>query len=133
MSETHNSTNNIYCILAQLAELKKPPGVGHFTHHVGDFLIQIWVSRIGAIYNDPNDRITNHSIVDINLHEKVRTNTSVEAYNIVYLHKDVRFKNYAPIKYTDLFELSNGQKMPVVNLCELIKYLHRLSNLSAFS
>lgn len=44
----------------------------------------------------------------------------------IKLEADSRFKDYKPIKYSDIQGYSDGDKMPLSNLYELVKYLFRL-------
>jgi hypothetical protein len=123
---------NIYVIRHKLAELKPLPG--RFEYKVGRFEILMYVHKIqdpppGTTYN-----ILSYKTVDVILNES----TVSGATSSVSLRDDSRFKNYEPIQYNTLdlpggkINLSNGDKMPILHLCELIRYLHRLSNLTAF-
>lgn len=135
MTDIFDNTKNLYAIKHKLSELKKTNG-HHFQYYVGGFLIQIFTDRIQENSSPPDDCITLHQIVDINLSERVRLSGEDMpsfSYDIVDLTRDSRFRDYLPIKYTDPIALSNGREMPIMILCELIKYLHRLSNLSAFT
>jgi hypothetical protein len=53
-------------------------------------------------------------------------------HTFIRLEDDYRFKNHKPIKYHELPGYSSGDDMPLEHLCELIKYLYRLCDLSAF-
>lgn len=64
-------------------------------------------------------------------------NELITAYDLLYvyvyefdkyikLEADSRFKDYKPIKYSDIQGYSDGDKMPLSNLYELVKYLFRL-------
>lgn len=137
MTDFSENNKNLYVIKRQLAELKKTGSC--FEYYVGQFKIQIFTDRIQEHTSPPDDIITLHEVVDINLSEEVKLinlpgcPTISKGYQIISLVKDLRFKDYQPIKYTDPISLSTGQLMPIITLCELCKYLHRLSNLSAFS
>lgn len=124
---------NIDTIKQELSKLEKNP-FGHFIYQVGSFTIQIFTHE-RDFDNNPNDCITNYVAVSINLSELHRFKGSFPNYGwvIINLEKDDRFKNYQPIKYGAYPGLSNGRNMPVIVLCELIKYLHRLSDLAAFT
>lgn len=122
-------------IRQKLGDLKKAPGQNHFEYYVGKFKINIWLNKIQEPTDDnDNDNILSHDKVDVDLHEV--SNRQDQLYNWVYLNTDSRFKDYAPIQYNWIPNLwqqrANGEAMPIHHLCELIKYLDRLSNLSAF-
>lgn len=126
---------NLHVIRQKLASLKKAPGQGHFEYYVGKFKINIWVDAIQEHTSPDDDNILLHATVNVDLHEVARDRTD-RLYNWVYLSQDVRFKDYEPIKYNVIhgrYTLpASGDKMPILQLCELIKYLYRLSNLTAF-
>lgn len=96
-------------------------------------MLQIHTERTQEPINY-TDCITDYPIVDVTLSEKMRISAYPnEAYVIINLEKDLRFKGYSPIKYKEFEGLSNGQEMPIAHLCELIKYLYRLNKLSMIS
>lgn len=135
MEDFNENTKNLYVVRRRLAELVKPPGSSCFHYYIGNFIIKIFTDRIQEHSNrGPEDRITHHDIVDINLVEIKRfkggNGATTEEY--IDLEHDSRFKNYQPIKYAEWAGYSQGREMPINHLCELVKYLHRLSNLSAF-
>ena len=80
----------------------------------------------------PDDRIIHHDVLDVSLYEFKRHQDGGSYETYIDLEKDSRFKNYQPIKYSEFAGYSTGREMPINHLCELVKYLHRLSNLSAF-
>ena len=129
---------NIYVIKHKLAELKKYPNASDWEWNIGDFRVVIrvpeedyWKAR-----DNKDDSIVKHDKLDVTLYEASKANPSLTNY--VNLRDDPRFKSYKPIQYNTLdlpggaINLSDGQGMPLINLCELIRYLHRLSNLTAF-
>lgn len=86
---------------------------------------------------DMNDNISKHSILEsVDLYEVSKSDKQL--YDYVVMVKDDRFSNYEPIKYSlnpgspwDI-KACTGRKMPLENLCELIRYLYKLDKLSAF-
>lgn len=133
--EEELNPSNIYVIRKKLAILKRAPGQNHFEYYAGKFKVNIWLDKIQEhAANDDNDNILNHSVVHVDLHELSKKDDHL--YDWVYLNTDSRFKNYEPIQYDWLPGLhqrySNGENMPIHHLCELIKYLYKLPNLSAF-
>lgn len=65
--------------------------------------------------------------------------SSRRMYRYIYLNRDPRFKDHAPIQYDIIktptggrINQSDGHNMPLLHLCELIRLLNRLSNLTAF-
>lgn len=133
MEDFNEKTNNTYVVLRRLAELTRLPHLEHFRYFVGDFTVKIFTVRIQEHSIDLNDRITHHDIVDVYVYEKQKLAQSEDRYDqFIDLEQNSRFKNYAPIKYSEWVGYSAGLEMPINHLCELVKYLHRLSNLSAF-
>lgn len=130
MEDINDNVKNLYIIRRKLAELKKG-NASYFSYYVGKFKVAIWTDRILEHSSPDDDNIMKHSIVDVNLQE-VHRKDNHQLYEYVELERDERFKNYQPIKYKEYSGMSNGQQMPINQLCELIKYLHRLSNLTAF-
>jgi len=134
MEDFNEKTNNLYVVRRRLAELTKRPHLSHFEYFIGKFTIKIHTDRIREHSNrGPEDRITHHDVLDVYLFENKRFAPNEERYDEqIDLEQDPRFKSYQPIKYSEWSGYSHGREMPIVQLCELVKYLHRLSNLSAF-
>lgn len=125
---------NIYVIRQNLATLKPAPHQSHYEYYVGKFKLNIWLDKIQEHSANFSDNILDHATVDVDLHEIANRNDRL--YNWVYMDRDERFVDYEPIQYPYLhgFHQKNtsGRDMPILQLCELIKYLYRLSNLTAF-
>lgn len=83
-------------------------------------------------------KITDLEKFDIDLFE-YHSKHDLSSRSYIYLNRDLRFKDHKPIQY-DVIETptggainqSDGKKMPLLPLMELIRLLHRLSNLTAF-
>lgn len=133
MEDINDNTKNLYIIRRRLAERTKRPDLDYFDYFVGKFLVKINPNRIQE-HKDfgPNDRITLHDILNVSLNEIKRYADDTPYHTPIDLEKDLRFKNYQLIKYHEIPGYSDGQDMPINHLCELIIYLYRLSNLSAF-
>jgi len=133
MEDINENTRNLYIIRRRLSERTKRPGVNYFDYYVGNFLVKIDPNRIQD-HKDwgPDDRITHHDVLDVSLYEFKRHSDGKSYETYIDLERDSRFKSYQPIKYKEFAGYSTGAEMPINHLCELIKYLHRLSNLSAF-
>lgn len=136
MEDINENTKNLYVIKRRLAERRKRPNQNYFDYFVGNFVVKIFPDRIQE-HNDygPDDSIVNHKVLYVHLYEYKRDSFGHLFEQYIDLEKDSRFKNYQPIKYSVFAQYSTGKKMPLMplmHLCELIKYLHRLSNLSAF-
>lgn len=136
MEDINENTKNLYVIKRRLADLKKRPGYNDYVYYVGKYALHIYTNSIQDPASlDPNDSVVKYDKVDVNLHEE---NPRTNSYRIISLRDDSRFSNYKPIQYNFFdgpngrINLSDGREMPVIYVCELIKYLHRLSNLSAF-
>jgi hypothetical protein len=125
---------NIYVIRHKLAELMKSPNQSHYSYRVGRFALSIFTYKIQDEPPVEPDSILRHKTVSIVLNET----TVSGATSSVSIRDDSRFKNYEPIQYNIIktpsgcVNISNGDAMPILHLCELIRYLHRLSNLTAF-
>jgi hypothetical protein len=126
MEVIDNEVKNLYVIKRRLADLKTLQ-YGGFEYHVGDFVVKIYTQPFKGMNTiDKNDCIVKHEKVNVLLNELNKRNGFYERVN---LENDPRFSNYEPIKYDDW----NGDNMPILQLCELIKYLHRLSKLTIFA
>lgn len=125
---------NIYVIRQKLATLNKAPGQNHYEYYAGKFKVSIWTHAIQDPMHEDDSKILDHATVDIDLHEIA--NRDDRLYNWVMMHRDIRFIDYEPIQYHYLPDRRlinrSGRDMPILQLCELIKYLYRLSNLTAF-
>jgi len=133
--DKEENVKNIYVIRHKLGNLKPCQGnTGRWEYGVKPFNIVIFAYGIGDVPSLQEDNLLRFEKVDVVLNEFTKEGTA----SSVRLNEDPRFKDYEPIQY-DVIEspggrinLSNGNKMPILHLCELIRYLHRLSNLTAF-
>jgi hypothetical protein len=133
------NAKNIYVIKHKLSELQLKPGMNCYNYHVGKFIVRIFTPKSRkAVHSTAireHERITNHKEVTVNLYE-IRNMKDLDYNHIgtyenpINLGGDERFKNYEPIKVKGYYD-SRG-KMSLIQLCELIRYLYRLSNLTAF-
>lgn len=125
---------NISVIRQKLATLKPAPNQTHYEYYVGNFKINIWLDKIQEHAASFSEKILDHATVNIDVFEI--SNRDNQLYDWVYLDRDSRFTDYEPIQYSYLpgryQKKTSGQDMPILQLCELIKYLYRLSNLNAF-
>lgn len=126
---------NIYVIRHKLGELKPCAGRGdRWEYPVGNFTVVIFAYDIGDTPPPQMDSLLRFDKVEIVLNERTKDG----AVSSVSIRDDSRFKNYEPIQYNVIespggrINLSDGHGMPIPHLCELIRYLHRLSNLTAF-
>lgn len=130
------NAKNIYVIRHKLNDLKRGPHTNHFEWRIGPFVVKIFPDEHG----DPaaHEYLTQYDTVTVHVYEPRRQADGASQQQYVSLQEDSRFKNYQPIQYnvfespTGSINLSDGQDMPIAHLCELIRYLHRLSNLTAF-
>lgn len=124
--------NSIANIKKRLAILHRTPRT-FFQYNVGRFTIVIYTYETGDTPPPEPDSILDHKIVHAVLNETVGKITG----SISLLH-DERFSNYEPIRYNTIItpngiiNIGDGGGMPIDTLCELIRYLHRLNNLTAF-
>jgi hypothetical protein len=125
---------NIYVIRRKLAELRPVRSSGHYEYVVGKYTVHIYTYEIQDVPSGQEANLLSCEKVSIVLNETTKSGVT----SSISLRDDPIFKNYAPIQY-DVIEtpngkinISDGEQMPILHLCELIRYLHRLSNLSAF-
>lgn len=128
---------NIYLIKHKLGELKRVPFTSYFEWRIGPFGIKMWTGRFGDYESEPPQYLTLCSEIDVQIYEILRENNK-ECERFVNLQADPRFCNYKPIQY-DVIKTPNGEinrsdgnDMPITYVCELIRYLYRLANLTAF-
>lgn len=127
--------NNIYLIKRWLADLKRVNAWAPYIYNIGSFQLDIYTYNVGEAHPDMNDSIVKHDIIsEVFLHEISKKDHSKS----IRLTEDHRFTRYTPIMY-NIWEgpngkvnLSDGRQMPLITLCELVKYLYRLSNLTVF-
>ncbi len=128
-----DNPKNIYVIMRKLADLKPINGT-RWEYVVGRFIVNIYPYEIGDVPPGQVDTPVRHEKVSVVVNETTKSGVT----SSVSLRDDPRFKNYEPIQYNVMvtpngkINLSNGDNMPILHLCELIRYLHRLSNLTAF-
>jgi len=129
------NAKNIYVIRHKLGNLKPcRPSEGRWEYGVSPFNVVMFAYDIGDIPPDQADNILRFDKVDVVLNEFTKDGKA----SSVRLNDDPRFKDYEPIQYNMIespngrINLSSGDGMPILHLCELIRYLHRLSNLTAF-
>jgi hypothetical protein len=125
--EVIDNINNVYVIKRNLAILKRLDPEGHFEYSVGNFILKIFTHRVGSQpIDNKNDRVTFYDKVDVNLYEKING-----LANYIKVFSDTRFSSCPAIHFegSNFYDL-NG--LPLINLCELIKFLCKISNLSAF-
>jgi len=131
--EQEEYSKNIYVIRSKLAQLK-PTYNGHYEYHVGSFIVHIYLYDIQDTPSTEKSAILAQETVNIVLNETTKSGIT----SSISIRDDSRFKTYEPIQYNVIqspggkLNLSNGDRMPILHLCELIRYLHRLSNLTAF-
>jgi len=136
MEDINENTRNAYIIRRKLAELK-PHNNTMYRYFVGHFEVQIYPHEIQDIR--PHEKLADNLLKYKTVHVTLWEEGKKSGQQIVRLLDDPRFKNYEPIQYdvhttpSGKLNFSNGDRMPIPYLCELIKYLYRLSNLSAFA
>ena len=137
MDDTLNKEENvanIYVIKRKLAELKRSPARNFYEYDVGRFTVYIFAYDIQDIPKEEIQSIVQCKTVDVIVVERNKDN----AVSSISIRDDARFKDYKPIQYDVIStfygttNVGTGNGMPIIHLCELIRYLHRLSNLTAF-
>ena len=126
---------NIYVNRRNLGLLKRVSGRKYFEYKIGYFTVIIYTYEAPEPPPTDPDNILTHQTVSVVVNEKTKDGIS----SSIHLREDSRFKDYKPIQYdiiqtpTGSFNLSDGRGMPITHLCELIRYLNRLYNLTAFT
>lgn len=126
--------NNTYVIRRRLADLT--PIDGWYYYFVGDFILKILVEserQYSRSSGKSCSLVTRDTLDEVDLFEIQRLKNGTKCQSFVSLDRDVRFKNYQPIKYNVLPGYSTGKDMPAQCLCELVRYLHKITKLSAFA
>ncbi len=134
MEDLNQYVKNIYIIRRRLAEIRKRPGDSYFEYWVGDkFRVLMYPRDIQDLgHQDDKDLSVIHfDKVDVNIYDAKRGSDGFMHTTYIYLDRDSRFINYEPIKYKQ-YGAHDGREMPINILCELIKYLHTISKLTAF-
>lgn len=128
-----DNPKNIYVIRRKLAALKIVRG--HWEYPVGNYTLHIYSYAMQDVPGSVEElNVLNCETVNVVLNATTKSGTT----SSISLRDDPLFKNYEPIQYNVLetpggkINLSNGDNMPIAHLCELIRYLHRLSDLKAF-
>jgi hypothetical protein len=106
--------NNIFQIRQTLKGLKKKPWKSYYRYNIGNFELDIYPYHSFASVGE-----SGHADV-YTRYRKYGRDVSVN------LEKDYRFKHYKPIKYAAA-GCSTGTRMPIYNLCHLIKYLYSIT------
>lgn len=131
MEDINEDTKNLYIIRRRLSELKPmgTPLSPSFHYYVGCFHV---IFRAPSA--DKNKSLVQYPELDVTVSEMFNKPDKISLNHefIIDLEKDSRFVNYKPIKYSKLPYGNSGRNMPIHHVCELVKYLHRLSNLTAF-
>lgn len=126
--------NNTYVIRRKLAELT--PVDGWYYYFVGDFIVKIFVDSKRGWTRESKDigsLVIHKTLDEVDLYELTNNKDGTKSQSFIPLERDARFKNYTPIKYKVIPGYSTGKDMPLQCLCELIRYLHKITKLSAFA
>jgi hypothetical protein len=138
---------NLYVIRSQLSARKMLPGDERWSFDVGRYYLVIalaqddfWRVTDNLTHREAvrNFKIIDFEKFDIYLYEHDRRVNPITRA-CINLKQDSRFKDHLPIQYNVIetptggrVNLSDGKNMPLIHLMELIKYLHRLSDLTVF-
>lgn len=133
--DKEENAKNIYVIRRKLATLKSTNS-SYYEYDVGGrFSVRMWAK------NDGRSCVLNHETIDTNVIEwgpkDDESETRVGTY--LDLRTDPRLKDFKPIWYKTFdgpngtINLGDGKDMPIAHICELIRLLHRLANLTVFS
>lgn len=123
---------NIDVIRRKLAALKVVRG--HYEYHVGGYTLHMYIHGIQDVPPEGEMNLSHAERINVVLNETTKSGIT----SSISLRDDPLFKNYEPIQYNVIttpsgkINLSTGDSMPFACVCELIRYLHRLSDLKAF-
>lgn len=115
---------NLYVIKQRLADLKpmvwsyQNNQTKEYKYYCGNFVVNISTNS-----SDLNDRITKHFFLSVYVAELNHSGNEMP----ISIVNDVRFNTYDPIK------CDTNAQMPILTLCELVKYLHRLEKIAIFT
>lgn len=133
----HKEEDNIYFIKQELSKLRRWGSAFEAYYIDHKFVVKIFCPLdeygVRSLSRLSHDHITQYEKIDVNVYDLFKDGS--ESY--INLDTDPRFKDYTPIQHPTNFAgnpvvIRTGIGMPIINLCELIKYLHRLSKISAF-
>lgn len=130
--DINDNVKNLYVVKKRLSDIKMNKH-GYFEYYVGNiFLVKIFPV---VKFPEPYKVLTLNEYLDVSVYtlSKHKDFSESVVQDHISLDRDPRFKNYKPIQYAELPWNNTGSKMPILQLCELVKYLHRLAKLSAFS
>lgn len=126
---------DIEAIRKVLGTKQKVPGRDFYEWKVGRYVLHVYTSPRSF---RTNENILRHETVNVDIMEVWKSSQDNTFTNYIHIRDDEPFKSYEPIQY-DIVSTSNGhinlgdgRDMPIHHLCELIRYLYRLSNLTAF-
>jgi len=143
--DKEENAKNIYVIKHKLGGLTRGPTENHFEWSIGHFVVKIYPQEMqdpgsspylylppptGRTVQKP-DCILRYEHVDVHVTEFSPNDKGGTYINLI---TDPRFRDFKPIQYHVVrgINLGDGRRMPIIHLCELIRYLYRLSNLTAF-
>ena len=101
---------------------------GECVFRIGNFKLFILLNDYDFLIRDVKSPLLNHETFQVFIYEVIGKKSKRLSNNHPI------FLNYKPIQYENNPKFSDVfYNMPLVQLCELIKYLHRLTKLSAFT
>ncbi len=134
MEDINKYVKNTYVIRRILSDVRKKPTDPFFEYWVGDkFRVLMYprdIQDLGHV-DDKSMSIVHCAQCDVNVYDTKRDENGIMQATFINLDRDSRFANYQPIKYKQ-YGANDGIQMPINTLCELVKYLHTISKLTAF-
>lgn len=139
--DQEENQKNIYVIRRKLAALNPVPGRNFYEWEVERYLVRIFPPNRASVRDEGILFWEEVDVQLIELHKhpeqsNLTYDSTIEVY--IDLRSDPTFKDYKPIQYNVVttpnvvINLGNGDDMPILQLCELIRYLYRLTSLTAF-
>lgn len=107
---------------------------GHYMYRVGNYTLHMYIHGIQDVPPEGEMNLSHADRLNVVLNETTKSGIT----SSISLRDDPLFKNYEPIQYHVIetpngkINLSTGDSMPITHVYELIRYLHRLSDLRAF-
>lgn len=135
--ELEENLNNSYLVRRRLATIRKLPGDACYFLLIGDFVIRMYTN---AEYSDPPNKelpLVSYERVTVEVWENSESDPKIRSVGYrkqVQLWHDYRFAEYyKELKYTNNeHNWKNGILMPLPVVCDLIKYVDRIVELTAF-
>lgn len=139
--ELEENLNNSYLVKRRLSTLRKLPGDACYILDVERFSVRMYTN---AEFSNPPNRelpLLNYKTVTVEVWEDMGPDTSsIYTGGIIHMRREInfstdyRFKNFVEEKTTnqEWRATRSRAEMSIVTLCDFIKYVDRIVELTAF-